>query len=388
MLLSSAVTAAQESVLTVGYIDSGNLWLWQSEDAVPRQLAEGQIVQMFPSAEGDLIAFTRWETQPGQAESLAWLNVAEGSEQTIVVLDATAETRIVDVVWAGDQLFFSLAEMTALGLVLRYDLWRYTAGDEAAEQVLEPGAGGQAHVSPDGRWLGVVSPGVYGGEAGWIRLFRVVDSTVREGLRFPAVSSGATYGFLPDIQWEADSTAFRIALPDKDLLYATDNLPLTVIWHIPVDGAPVELGTVSASLFGQPRWSGSGRHLAYFQPVGSTRDNQFALMLADGNGAAAGVYMRGSAGTIGLPVWMPGSEQFIYEQGNAGAYWLGAAGSAPQAFPEARFNVQGVDATSYVYASAPGGSFELRVGQIGQSESTLVAAVENPVPVFVAWFAG
>jgi hypothetical protein len=388
ILMGVSASAAQEPVLRVAYVDAGDLWLWQRGDVEPRRLAQGQIVQVFAAADGAYLAFTRWVTQPGQAEALSWLGVEEGTEELVSLPDVAAETRIVDVTWAGEQLFFSTAADSALGLMPRYDLWRYAAGDDAAEQLLEADTGGQATVSPDGRWLAVVYPGVYGGEAGRITLFNIADGALREMLRFPAVSTGANYAFLPLIQWEMDSAAFRVALPDKDLLYATGELPATVLWRSPINGDAIEVGRVQASLFGLPRWSVAAEWITYLRPVGAAATNQFELVLAAGDGSDAVVYAEGQAGLLGLPHWLPGSTQFVYEQGAAGQYWLGEAGTDPQALPGGRFSPRWVDATTYLYASAPGGVFDLRVGRIGDEESLLIDAVEHPVPVFAAWFAG
>jgi hypothetical protein len=199
-------------------------------------------------------------------------------------------------------------------------------------------------------------------------------------LNFPAVGTASDYNFYPQLFWEADNSAFNLAVPDKDLVYRDDSA-LTTLWRITVDGTKTQRGTLQATFFGLPQWSYDGTQIIYLHRKGDITTNQFELMLASGDGSKPVVYATDSAGAIGLPQWLPNSHQFIYSQGEPGDYWLGELGQPPRALPEKIFNPRFVDSTTYVFSNS---TSELRYAHLGDATSTLIATIHNATLIFDA----
>jgi hypothetical protein len=107
-------------------------------------------------------------------------------------------------------------------------------------------------------------------------------------------------------------------------------------------------------------------------------------MIASGDGSDPIRYASGTAGTIGIPQWLPNSDQFIYSQGEPGDYWLGQAGKPAQALPGKIFNPRFVDSSTYVFTTATGNTFDLRYAHLGDSSSTLIATVHSAISIFDA----
>jgi hypothetical protein len=277
---------------------------------------------------------------------------------------------------------FNTLLQTATGLQPQHDLWRINIQTGETRPLLEAGEGGS--FSPNLQTVATIYPGTYGEPNGRIRLLDMHTLEWRDALTFTGVSTGTESPFYPEVFWEDDSSALRVALPDKDLIYDDVNGPPTALWLLPVDGDGEQIGSVPASFFGQPRWSSDGTSLTYLQRVGEATSNQFALMVADGNGQNAVQYAMGEAGNIGSPVWVRGEQVFVYAFEAPGTIWIGSVKDAPRLLGENLINLQFVDSRTYFYASNLGNGFELRYARLDEVEMVKFATLHDGLPLYDA----
>ena len=198
---------------------------------------------------------------------------------------------------------------------------------------------------------------------------------------FPEISTASEYRFYPEIFWESDSTAFRVAIPTSDLIYH-DATALTTLWRFKVDGTYQQLASLQASFFGLPAWSSDGRFMIYLRRT-SEVGNQFNLMTADGDGARPIVYLTDQAGMLQLPRWLPDASEFVYARGQPGDSWLGSPDSAPMQLPGSVYNPVFADPTHYVYTASSATGFEMRYSDLADPTAALsIAPISDPFPSF------
>jgi Tol biopolymer transport system component len=288
------------------------------------------------------------------------------------------EVWINEVGWLDESvIYFNTLRRTESSRETQDDLYRANIRTREVALILPGTEGGAFTFSPDGQHIAVVYPGTYGRQDGRVRLIDPLAFENESLLFFFGVSTASEYKFYPAVFWEPDSTAFRVAIPDDDLVYDDVNAPPTTLWRLGVDGERDNLGSVPASFFGQPQWSDDVTALTYLQRVGSGDSNDFELMVADGRGQNPTVYASGQAGTLQAPTWVAGANRFAYAQGNPGEHWLGGVGLSPERLPGPVFFPRFVDSQTYVYATSFGDSFELRYRRLSESDSALVATVSG-----------
>ncbi len=396
---STAEPAPGEGRLVVTWVDSGNLMVWRSSEATPRRIASGAVVRPFLSPDGGHIAFTRGPQ--GNALSL-WAADADGvAERELVGPEALAidgdaaqvRRHIGQVAWldARTVLFNTLLvpQFPAPGGSKADDLWRADAITGQAARLLPDGQGGDFAISPDGVWIALVTPGAYAGAPGLIRLTTARGEAVADLLRFDAASTASEYAFYPRPHWLPDSSALLVAIPDPDLVYPSQagETPRTAaLWRVDTAGVARQIGAVPASFFGLPRWSPDGAWMTYLEQVGAVTDNALALILARGDGSQPERIVTGSAGALEPPAWHPERAVFTYTSGAPGEVWLGSPDAPPTRFPaggQPAFALIWVDATAAIYASAPGGPYELRLFDRDNTPA-LIAVVQGSFPAFDA----
>jgi hypothetical protein len=179
-----------------------------------------------------------------------------------------------------------------------------------------------------------------------------------------------------------------VPVPDRDLVTNETSAPPVKLWSLGLDGRQQIAGYAPASFFGLPEWDANAGHILYLQRT-DANSNTFNLIVADADGQNPQTYASGEAGTFQPPQWIPGTDRFIYVSGGPGQTWIGGAGVTPLALPnsdEVIFNPIFADGSTYVFASAPSGSFDLRYARLANlgTPSTLVATVSAPAPVFDA----
>jgi hypothetical protein len=381
-----SVPADVPAGLVVAWVDSGDLYI-RLREAAPKLLASGEVVRPYIAPDGKQVAFTRG--QGGLPETL-WVTDVDGQAvRELAVLENPADdigtVVIGQVDWLDEStLYFNTAHLGSLGPERQDDLWHINIEMSEVTMLLPAGEGGAFSLSPDRQHLALIQPGLYGETQGHIRLMDTQTNGLQAGLSFDAVSTGAEYRFYPEVFWEADNRAIRVAIPDKDLIYAEETSPPTALWRVPVEGSPEQIGSVEASFFGLPRWSDDGANMVYLTRKGSPASNQFDLMSAGSSGENAVLYDTGAAGSFGMPTWIPDATQFIYPQGKPNQYWLGSPDTPPRPLAERLVNPQFVDSTRIVYAAVSGSAAELRYLQLDNGAFSLIATLNSLEWVFDA----
>jgi len=182
-----------------------------------------------------------------------------------------------------------------------------------------------------------------------------------------------------------------VAIPDKDAVYNDGaDAPPVALWRLGLDKTREVIGQVPASFFGLPQWSSDTQVLTYVQRLGETTSNQFEIITAGTNGEAATRYAGGSAGAVQPPLWIPGTQRFVFAQGQPGESWLGGPGLTPERLPNAEETMLlpvFAGGSTYVFTTSQGATTtELRYAQLSEvgSPSTLIAVVSAGFPVYDA----
>ncbi len=383
----SSASSTNLDKLRVVWVDGGNLFTWVNGNTV-NLFDSDDVVRPYFGPDGEHVAFTRG--QGGLPETL-WIANIDGQNvrELVGAKDFAGEDvpiLIGQIAWLDESnLYFNTARLESLGLGRQDDLWRANIETGEVILLLSSGEGGAFSLSPDRQHIALIQSGLYGELQGQIRFMDILQTdALQASLSFDAVSTGAEYRFYPEVFWEADSSALRVAIPDKDLIYDEESSAATALWRLPVAGSYEQIGSVSASFFGLPRWSSDSTYIVYLRRVGSLTSNQFELMIADGSGENPLQYARGEAGSFGMPDWLPKSLQFIYPQGEPNQYWLGNPSTPPQPLIERVFNPHFVDNSSMVYVAVSGSSVELRYLQLDNPTSSLIATLNSPEWIFDA----
>ncbi len=386
LLATSSIHAEDQNQLVVTWLENNSVMIWHSGDSTPTAYAvpenvAGNVRQLLISSDGQYVSLNAaypgslWLATPTDADMLeAVPNEALPAENAKTIRIGNLQRG------ANATFYFNTYDQPSHYNFQHNDLWLVDPIGRNYTQLLPSPQAGLFTLSPDNQQIAIVQAGGYNKTEGNIGLVNKSGQNRQDILTFTAVSTASDYDFYPQVFWEADSTAFNVAIPDKDLIY-NDDTALTTLWHIVSDGTKTQNGSLQATFFGLPQWSDDGSHLLYLHRVGDITANQFELMIANGDGSNPTVYAKGDAGNIGMPQWLPKSDQFIYSQGEPGDYWLGQIGQAPQQIPGKLLNPRFVDSTTYVFANPAG---ELRYAHLGSGDSTLIAAVNNPSPIFDA----
>jgi Tol biopolymer transport system component len=383
--MSQTLSSPALDDLRVVWVEQDNLFAWTQESA-SKQLASGSVVRAYIAPDGERIAFTRGTD--GRAESL-WVVNFDASDPQELVSSSTLQSAadnvsvIADVAWLdASTLYFNTIQTGSLGLQYQNDLWRVNIDTGQSNRLLAPGDGGAFTFSPDARHIAIIFPGTYGETDGRIHLSDIATTEAQNSFSFTGVSTGAEYPFYPEVFWEPDSNALLVAIPDQDLIYADGGGSSVALWRLGIDGSQEQIGSVNASFFGLPRWSGDATKMLFLRRVGDRGGNEFNLMIADANGENAVEYASDEAGSIGLPAWIPGSTQFMYPQGEPGTYWLGSPDAPSHRLSEQIFSPKFVGQTGVVFTTVSESSYELRYLQWDASTSILLGKVAEPLPIF------
>jgi len=390
LLMSTTIRAEDNPHLVVAWVENSDVLVWRTGDASPTRYAipesvSGNTRQLLISSDGQYVVLNSaypaslWMVTPTDPNLVELV-----PNQALPTTDDPKFLQIGNLQrGANNAFYFNTANHPSHYTLQNNDLWQVDAPSRSFKLLLPPSEGGLFNISPDGQHIAIVQSGTYGTADGKISLIDVEGQSRQDVLTFPAVSTASDYDFYPPLFWLADGSAFKVAIPDKELVYHDDNA-LTALWQIRTDGTKTQIGSLQASFFGLPQWSDDGQYLIYLRHKGDITSNQFELIVATGDGSKPIVYANGLAGSIGFPQWLPKSDQFIYSQGEAGDYWLGQPNQPPKRFPGKIFNPHFVDSTTYVFTTASGDTFELRYARLGGVSSTLIATVRSAVPIFDA----
>jgi Tol biopolymer transport system component len=155
-----------------------------------------------------------------------------------------------------------------------------------------------------------------------------------------------------------------VAIPDPNLIYATDKVPATALWKIDLTGTKTQIGNVQADFFGLPQFSPEGKHILYAQRIGSVKDNQIALYQANSDGSGQKEIVRDTIGKLEPARWLPDGSAYTFVHGTPGDVWLAHSGDqSPERLPNDStlvFSLVWADATTYIYETSTGGSGEIQ----------------------------
>lgn len=361
--------------LMLVWVENGDLYAWKEGDSSAAQVVSGGVFTPHISPDGAHIAFTRGDGDPPIS---LWLVNADGNDAHIIAdwerlsLSGSDQPYVGDVGWVdANTLFLN----TFLDNMVYDDLRRLDITTGEIRLVLPPGEGGRFTISPDGKYTAVRYRGTYGNDDGRIRVLDAEGIVQGEPFAFVGVSTGSEIRFYPAIFWESDSSAFRVAIPDPDLLYNEAAVPPTVLWRITTAGEAAQIGSVQSSFFGLPAWSADGTALTYMTRGNDPASNRFDLVTAMGDGTNPVVYASGEVNEILSPTWIPDSNTFVYAQGTLSivSYYVGSPGQLPRVLPDGINQIYFVDGSRYVYSTAS----ELRLGHLDSDESQFIAPLDR-----------
>lgn len=382
-------TPASPSRLTVTYLNNGTLNLWREGDAAPRTIASNASPPVALSPDGEHVAFTRG--QEGQPQTL-WVASTSTSRELELVSPGdipgqrSARAMINDIRWLdATTLYFNSYQSYEWGYQQDNNLYRVEIGTPTAPAsdpmlILPPGAGGAFSFSPDRQHLAAVYPGQYDTESGRILILDPLGNEVNTALEFQAVSTASEVPFYPPMSWTPDSSAVRVPIPDRDLVYEPAVAPPVELWHLPVEGEARILGYAPAAFDGLPRWSLYTGTMLYAQP--STAIALYNLFIADADGANAQPYADGGAEILNAQ-WLDDEARFVFARGTS--LMLGERGQPPQTLASSvqEWRLAGDYA---IYTTTPSAAVELRSVSVHNPGLSSLIAVTAPV-VFDAVFA-
>lgn len=363
---------AADHPLVVAYIDGDMLYIWQEGTPAPHTIATGKLSHPLLSPDATQVIFQRdndlW---------IADLTNASSAPKALVTSDtltvAPDKSRfILDAVWLDSKtIIFNTYHYHPNTLVQQQyadDLWQVDISSGKVTRLLSDGDGGEFSISPDGKHIALTRPGDYAKNApGAIMVVDINGQNAVKLLEFPVVNTGASYQFYPQVRWTTDSSSLLVAIPDPNLIYATDKVPSTALWKLDISGSKTQVGSVKADFFGLPEFSSDGKFILYAQRIGDLKDNQIALFHANSDGTAEQEIVRDSIGRVEPARWLLAGDGYTLVHGSPGAMWLGGP-SYLHRFPNEFtlvFNLKWVDGITYIYSTSPGGAGEIQYGGYG-----------------------
>jgi hypothetical protein len=387
LLFGLGSPAQGTSELMAAWITSDGLFVWHEDAAAPRQFAISAHV-FYLSPDGQYIAIPVWDENRGSILSI--INTNNGVQQRILIVEKQSDGIPIypnDIAWANPStLYLNTITIPSYGSNTRDDLYRVDMQTMQAELIFPPGEGGGFTISPNGLWIAIMYPGTYSNRDGRISVLNAETLQRRDIFSFVGVSTGSEYRFYPAVYWQPDSAAFRVAIPDADLLYDEINRQ-TELWRLTIDGVTQQIGIVPASFFGQPKWSSDSSQMTYLRRVENLEDNLFDLIVADEDGGNPVTYLTAQTGLFEPPKWIPGTTRFGYTFGEPGTYWIGERGQEAQRFPNENEDAFNPVFTHefMIFSTVPADAgIELRYIRLNQSESHFIAEVDAPYPIFKA----
>ncbi len=374
-LLPHGSLRAQSSThpLIVAYLDGDTLYTWRQDNPTPRVVAQGQISRPLLSPAGSHVIF-----QVGDALWLAEVNRPNSAHVLVAAGMPGPARQVLDVHWLDDTtLIFNTFTFHPKRLVKQQfadDLWRADVTSGRVIRLLEDGQGGAFSVNPAGIALSLPGDSV-SRTPGTISWVNAGGQNKVKLLEYAAVNTGSSQPFYAHPQWSADGASLFAAIPDPNLLYATQTIPPTVLWRLELTGKATRLGDVRADFFGLPEFSVTGQQVLYARRMGPLADNRLALYRANSDGSDERLIAQDAVGKIEPAHWLPDGLSYTFVHGSPGELWA-QTGPILQRFPATTtaFNLCWADATTAVYSTAPAGQDELRYQMgLGGTEATVIA---------------
>jgi hypothetical protein len=359
--------------LRIVYLDAGDLMLMEG-GAPPVTLTgsgDGESVRI--SDDGAKIVYTR-RSSYSQAVEMRSVNVDGSGDMTLLSPAFLGglyplPTGTIDVDVSSFEfvpgthtiLFNTLAIPAEVGLYKFDDLLTVDADTGMFRSLLEPGAGGDFSLSPDGSQMTITRPGR-------ISLVNRDGTNLRPDVvthAGVATNTEAAYYAVPS--WTPDSSAAGVVIPSSDP-FAPD--ASGSIWIIPADGTPAtQLADIPGDFFrGQGTASALSPdldRLGFTRPTATPTLSDLILANADGTGEI--VY---GTGQIFWRGWSPDGIHFGYAYGPDMVLHIAASGDNPVPLTTGR-QLRWINATQFLYLSGEYGTWILQLGEIGAASIPL-----------------
>ena len=371
----------QEAVFSdwmIAYSDGSSIWVRIDGQPAVQVSARGVILSLVLSDDGRYIVYGRsdergenYEVRVVRSDGVDdRLLLDETSLDGLHVLDIALHIRPsqIDFLPGSHKLLMNTrAIFEGPGLAKYDDLFSLDADTGSLTELLEPGLGGDFHLSPDVQRMVLVQPTNIS--------IADVDGSNRQPavITFDPVLTYSEYAYYPAPRWAPDSSRFGVIIPSADPLAQN---PTAAVWIAPADGGPPEqMATLSgesffAQAFGTSLLSPELLDLAFIRLTGQS--NQVDLYLARVDGSAEQIYVSGNLAWVG---WNPDSIRFVYRV-QPDQYFLGSRGANPQPLGQGRA-LQWVDENTYLLLSGQMGSWQLNRFVLGQGSSMIASSTGN-----------
>ncbi|TFG47696.1 MAG: hypothetical protein E4H33_05460 [Anaerolineales bacterium] len=353
----------------------GDVWYWEEGGAAAQLTALGDVVNVYLSSDGQVVAFVRqfdWNNLEIHAVNTDGTNI----HPLVTLADFATMITIPDAISAvpyrigwvpGTHTLAFNTRMTfeGPGLILPDELRLVDAETNTLSVLLAPGTAGDFYFSPDGSQIALVT-------GDQISVVDVNGSNRRDVLTFPVMITYSEFTYYPPVVWSPDSTYLRASIPPHDPL--ADPPELTTIWHIPADGSPPNiLMTISIAPFfnSEVQISPDAGKVAYSSMVTPGSPPIVDLHITNADGSADVIY---DSGDRRFHSWSTDGEHFIFSE--AGHYpKIGRIGYPPLDLTGITLlvDVSWVDETRFLYLDRLSGSWELWLRELG-SPGTLLAS--------------
>jgi hypothetical protein len=363
-------------LLRVAFVKDGDVWYWQ-EGGAPSLLADlDNVVQVYLSDDGQLVAFVR-ENDYYYQEIYA-VNT-DGSNLRPLVSLADFENMVtepnavsavpyrIDWVPGTHTLAFNTRQtFEGPGLMLPDDLRLVDADTGNQSILLAAGSGGNFYFSLDGSAIALVT-------GTQISVVNSDGSGRRDLLSFPNVITYSEYIYYPPVAWSQDGSFLRTVIPPHESL-AVPAQP-TTIWHLPSDGSPPStlLSITMVPFFQQAAViSPDLSQVAFLTDVNPDTPAILDLHIANLDGSSDVIYTNGAYRFDG---WSQDSGYFLYTE-NGQNPRIGRLGDSPQLFSGVTLmvNPRWVDESRFLYLNRLSSSWELWLGDQGGAPAMLLAS--------------
>ncbi len=386
------LTSEAQTILFVQKVQSGSeLWAMDADGSNPRLLTGGEqltgsLEMLSPSPDEQLLAFTHLLPEGGGE---LWAASLDGSGARRLVSHADLMAIVAEpladfatpagVTWMPDTHILTYDaylgfKNEGIYIFVQRQVMLVDADSGAQEVLLPFGEGGQVAYSPDGATMTIVTPDR-------LRLMDLASRTLHEAdFQYFAVGFGEYYAH-PPLAWTQDSQTLLVAQPDAEAANQDwpfiDDVPVT-IWSLQVDGSPATRKAEFTGFFPSFAFSPDGTKLAYWRAV-APQSNTRQLHLAALDGSQHVVYETDEV--LEFLSWGPDSQTFVFTTGGPPGnarlanICVGPVQMGLDFYPA---NLTWLDPIRFLFERREVGSFELYLGGVEDPESpTLLLNLEQ-----------
>lgn len=379
------------SVLTVAYINNGNIWLIEGSNPPAQLTSSGTANGVALSGDGLKVAFTTWDP-PTQSSELRAVN-SDGSGETVLMSQADLDAlppglggalhhtvhRMQFKPCTQDLLFNTRSVFEGPGLATHNDLLEMDTSSGILTVILPPGSSGAGFViSPDGSKLALSHPDKIE--------FANIDGSglITNAHTYTPVITYSEFLWNPPVRWAPDSGAVGLAMPSQDPFAPG---AYGDIWLIQADGSAVaHMATIVANFYQiqtkEITISPNLSSLAYFRDSATPNVEQIYFSNFDGSGET--LYDTADLKPEG---WSPDSINYAYVVTTVGGNELriGRLGYTPvvqATTTDIMRDVNWVDDTRLLYFDGSNPTWNLKLTQLGSGTFTLATITGSTLPTY------